>query len=187
MVRLGYILALTFLKFNTCQSQHPKHVYKYEYNTQLPGIKKQFCLYYWIDTTVSYTYNNLIFYKFTFSKDSLENSGFISFTKKNGNVFFISDTVKRNPDRIQKIFTRTNRFVKGIYALPFIENNVDLFYKIRDNVITIKVKYKYPLDSHSIYITGFEFKNNENYPSAISFFFPFENNKFVTIYPTTYL
>lgn len=186
MIKLVSIFFLIFLCFNTCLCQPQKHVYKYEYNTQLAGIKKQFYLHYWVDSAVSYTYNNLIFYKFTFSKDSLENSGFISFNKKNGDVFYLSDTVKGKANKIQKIFTRSKRFVKGIKAFPFIEHNVDLFYQIKANVITFKVKYKYPLDSHSIYIAGFEFKKNENYPTAIVFFFPFEDKKFVTLHPSSF-
>ena len=173
-----------FFLFNTCLGQSLKHVYRYEYNTQFAGIKKQFCLYYSIDSVPSFRSDSLSFYRFTFSTDSLEKSGFISFKNKNGDIFYISDTNKEKPTKTQMIFTRSKHFIKGIKKFPFIERDVDLFYQIKANTTFFKVKYKYPLDSHSIYISEFKFNKNENYPSAIVLYFPFEDNKIVTIHPS---
>jgi hypothetical protein len=158
-----------------------RYSYQYSINTQFPGMKKDFAFYFIIDSNVKYEFDKAIYYKLTFSQDSTENSGFISIDSKGEAILFVADTNNIKGGCVSKIYDKKSKSLKKVCFVSSI-GRVNFLYKLQGDSISFIIQYPYPKSSHSVYLSGFNFNLKKNYPSSLTFFFPFEKNATVKIY-----
>ena len=176
------ITILCVLAILNAFGQVHKQVFEHFAKTQIPGITEHFRFYYIVDSSKSFKLKNLLFYAFTFSEDSTEKTGYISYDKSSGDLLFVSDTVQGTKSVVRRLFPlKTSATTKT----DFISNLGDeLTRTVRNDTIRFTSKLTGPIKnhaSHSIYLQSLEFKQGLLYPISLTFYFPFDDKGIVKL------
>ena len=116
------------------------------------------------------------FYKFTFSEDSTECSGFITYDVLTGNLLYLKDTSQNGRKKLYPLFSFKKVVNKEVPKLfPYLGKAILERIETKEG-ITFTPKYYKGKPSHTVYIKQIQFRKNELYPSSIAFYFPFEDN-----------
>lgn len=181
MLRCISIIFGLFAVVNSVGQVH-KQVFEHFAGTQKFGITEHFRFYYIVDSSKSIKFGDLNFYAFTFSRDSTEKTGYISYDKRSGDLLFASDTVNVKKGIVRRLFSlKTNATTRT----GFNSNLGDeLTRTVRDDTIILTPRLTGLIkshDSHAIYLQSLEFKEGSLYPICLAFFFPFDDEGIIKL------
>ena len=177
---LLFILILIFSQDCFSQATSGK-VFSFDLPGEIPNSINGFKLFYIIDSSIFFKSNGRKFFKFTFSEDSTDCTGFISYDSAQKNILFISnESVKNKRKIIQKIFEFKNVGKISVHNFGFLGSGFQLDRRSSNNKTFFTPIYKFPKDSHSIYIKSIEFYGGV-IPLCISFRVPFGENKIISV------
>lgn len=149
---------------------------KYEYETMLMNTsKKKWQVFFIVDSSSTIVYKGRAFYKFIFSSDSLEPTGYIHFDRKSQAVNFISEEYSLNAsdiesNKVESLFFHKPGSSSLIRSFGELGSHVILISKkdrVGDSRIMTTVKRIRPLASENRYIVKLIFGSNL-YPDQIN-------------------
>lgn len=151
--------------------------------TQLNGTHKSYQFFYMVDSTTKVLINGCEFYRFTFSEDPKETTGYIHFDIKNGTMFFVRDTANRILEKFDKLWSFKGNSIVNDSKLLSLNGPIHLLRKSQADSTSFQIKYDYPQDSHAITVTSINFRKGKIHPESITFSFPFSDVANICLYP----